>query len=398
MNNKQILYEKINAIVANIINEERGVFSEIQDMAYNLAKELIFKSRFRDSYKHESVYYYSKYNVFGYKVIIESDSYNHFAIENGVMHIGISLSFSRVQINQGKSKEMNNILATMCHEFTHLLQTIYSKLKTEEKNKSFVIGYNHPFLYMFCYSEMQARIAEIFGNDSESLNDENNRINNEIKTMRNIIEQIKNENNIYEFMFHISQDAKKGFVTYLKDGKTKDDNNFPYLQNVTKENYMKKYRILIDDLEKRMKWYVSRIYYWVNKLKNENPSLLRRNDNFHDDMERNINRAEKISKTKQRKKEEKEERLKQYYVDKFILNPNSIIIDSKEDGNYYNVVIQNGKEKANSTIYYDYKGDMENNVTVNDLFIKNLSEHTKNVLHKKLCDYYGRFMSQTDFD
>lgn len=390
MNNKQILYEKISAIVSDVINEERGVFSEIQDMAYNLAKEFILKSKFRNLYKHKSVYYYSKYKVFGYKVIIESDSYNHFAIEDGIMHIGICISFSMVKTNQGKSKERNDVLATMCHEFTHLLQTIYSKLKTEEKNKSFVIGYNQPFLYMFCYSEMQARIAEIFGYDSESLNDENNRINNEIKRMRNIIEQIKNENNIYEFMYKISQDAKKGFVTYLKDGKTKEDNNFPYLQNVTKENYMKKYRILIDDLEKRMKWYVSRVYYWVNKLKNENPSLLRRNDSFDDDMERNINRAEKISKTKQRKKQEKEERLKQYYIANFILNPRSKIIDSKKDGRFYYTVIQNGKEKVNSIIYYNFEGNIENSVTVNDLYISNLSEYAKNALHKKLCDYYQK--------
>jgi hypothetical protein len=159
-------------------------------------------------------------------------------------------------------------------------------------------------LYYFCYAEMQARIAEIFGYNNKDLKSYD-LAKRSIWCMRYMIDSLKNEENIYEYMSKLSTQAKYGNTMRLEKPDERH-NNFPYLQNVTKDNYMKKYQILINDLEKRMKWYVSRVYYWLDKIKNENPSLLKRNDDFGRNMEVNIRTAKKISNTKrQRKKERK---------------------------------------------------------------------------------------------
>jgi hypothetical protein len=107
-----------------------------------------------------------------------------------------------------------------------------------------------------------------------------------------MINRLKNEENIYEYMSKLSTQAKYGNTMFLEKGGISND--FPYLQNVTKDNYMKKYQILINDLEKRMKWYVSRIYYWLDKIKNENLCLHR--------IMKNFVRSDKKIKLKQNKK------------------------------------------------------------------------------------------------
>lgn len=295
----------IYEIVSNVINEERGVFSEIQKIGYDLAKEFILKSRFYNQEKYKDVIYYSKYKIFSYKILIMTDSSTYFTINNGILTIAIDLS----DIDENFYDTRNGVLSAMCHEFTHLLQTIYSKIKTnDENNRRFVTSYSMSYggselLYYFCYKEMQARIAEIFGYNNKDL-ESNDLAKRSIWCMRYMINSLKKEENIYEYMSKLSTQAKYG-ITMRLEKPDEISNDFPYLQNVTKENYMKKYQILINDLEKRMKWYVSRVYYWLDKIKNENPSLLKRNDDFGKNMERNIRTAKKISKTKQQQKKER---------------------------------------------------------------------------------------------
>jgi hypothetical protein len=312
-----------------------------------------------------------------------TDSSTYFAIEYGILKIAIDLS----DIDENFYDTRNGVLSAMCHEFTHLLQTIYSKIKTnDENNGRFVTSYSMDYggselLYYFCYAEMQARIAEIFSYNNKDLKSDDLYAKRSIWCMRYMINSLKNKENIYEYMSKLSTQAKYGNTMYLEKPDERR-NDFPYLQNVTKDNYMKKYQILINDLEKRMKWYVSRVYYWLDKIKNENPSLLKRNDDFGRNMEVNIRTAKKISNTKRQRKKE---RNREYYINDFLLNPQSKVIKYGYT-NWYNkyAIIENNGKKVKCVFYYDDNGKIKG-VKIENFYIQDISEQ----LSKSIIERFG---------
>jgi hypothetical protein len=102
--------------------------------------------------------------------------------------------------------------------------------------------------------------------------------------MKRELDAIKNTSpdKIFDLMVSLSEASKQNAISFRTDNA---DNEYSYLNNVTKKNYMKKYNILVHDLEKRYKWFVSRLYYWKNKLEDDMHYIMDDNmDRFSDFM------------------------------------------------------------------------------------------------------------------
>jgi hypothetical protein len=287
------MYKKIhiNENQYSLLFEERGVFPEVEEFSYKLAKEYI-----KQAYEQRGkgmLAYCSKYKFLGHDINILQSFTNTFACyvdRNGGLNIEVMTPYAAYIDNfaQIDSSIKNDFIGHITHEFTHALQTLYAQEKSNGKNLKFNTSYPvMTDLYIFSYGEMQARLSQLFGTKSNSVEiskDKNPTLL--IDSMRYIIDKIKKYNNIspdYKLftMKMLSNDASKGFH-FSNVGKEDDihefiSNNYPYLKNVTEENYEKKYEILVRDLEKRYKWFLSRVYYWRNKLNNERHDILDRN-------------------------------------------------------------------------------------------------------------------------
>ena len=285
--------------------EERGVFPEVEQYSYKLAKEYI-----QELYKQKCyISYCSRYKFLGHRIRVK----NAYTLGGGFACYVNDYGDLIIEVKpQGESID-ESFMQLLTHEFTHALQILYSQEKAGGGNLKFSTDYGcMTDLYIFSYGEMQARLASLFGTKSSSVEIDEDML---INQMRDTIKKIKGyDNDInnfgmnkFDFMVDLSKYSNRGFHfsnVGKKDGRYEFvSNNYPYLKNVTRENYEKKYDMLVRDLEKRLKWFLSRVYYWRDKLNGERHDILDRNMGMDNEIESWKSKWDERMRQKKEKKE-----------------------------------------------------------------------------------------------
>jgi hypothetical protein len=394
-----------------LLSEERGVFPEVERYSYELAKEYI-----QELYKQKTyISYYSKYKFFGHRIRVENVNTLGGGFASYVNGYGDLI----IEIKpQGKSLD-EDFMQSIAHEFTHALQTLYSQEKAGGGNLKFNTDYKGMTnLYIFSYAEMQARLASLFGTKSSSVEINEDSADMLITLMRDIIAEVKAYDNggtvhgidKLRFMIGLSRVSNRGFHFSNVDKRDVEhemvSNNYPYLKNVTAENYEKKYEIFVRDLEKRFKWFLSRVYYWRDKLNGERHDILDRNMGMDNEIgswksewdERVRKREERENARKERKKEE--------YIKGYILNPGYKLRINPRcylGSNGYSGTLSDGKNTVDINFCsvgegLDKQVDTSKGIMINGFYIDVLPPNAWQVLLKKCNDSFDEFINGVDID
>ena len=272
-----IIKEEIESL---LLNEERGVMlNDIENLGFKLFEE------FMDWYYGDEFFeqseeidgnnfgYMSDYKIYGVPVYVGvTDMLNsqtvaafQYSEDRGCFAIFIDYYYS------GEPKDLQR---KFIHEFVHSIQHIlshdnYGKFSSTQSS-------DNECLYLFSYVEMQARLNQIIATSEKSRDKNIYNPDNFVREMKLWLAEMKSvpDDEIFNLMTSLSKVAKNN-IRQLSN--TNVDNEYKYLNNVTKNNYMKKYNIFIHDLEKRYKWFVSRLYYWANKLTTDMTGIVDRN-------------------------------------------------------------------------------------------------------------------------
>lgn len=292
ININKIIREEIN----HLLIEERGVMlNDIENLGFKLFEEFMDwyygDGFFKDDEETEgnNFGYMSDYNIYGTPVYVgvtdmligDTVAAFQYVKSEGCYAIFIDYNYT------GNPEDLQR---NFIHEFVHSMQYMLSR--NNYGKFSSIQSSANMCLYLFSYPEMQARLNQIIATVDNDRNRIINHPENFVRNMKLCLAEMRcvSDDYIFDLMVSLSEQVKINLKPFHDDNV---GNEYKYLNNITKDNYMKKYNIFIHDLEKRYKWFVSRLYYWANKLTTDMSGVVNKNvdrvDKYRVDNETNDN-------------------------------------------------------------------------------------------------------------